>query len=326
MKSNKLLYRLFYVWLAVTLHCMGTVYLCGQDTPPRAIPVQPSEDGAHEDRSGRTVLVIDPDEPAPVIPRAIPVEPGQVEDTAELEEEVVEELVVPGRSGMDGLPINPSQPVQLNILAPKHLEILNTSKVDVFLDLRNYVLKEGGNRIHLILNNEPPIVVNDAVRPVTFERLSDGGNTVRVMVVRPDGTLLRDPEAYAMVHFYVRRRDFNNYTDPNQPYLTVNLPVEGEVGTDEMGRIAFDYIIHNVDWSNGPRYRLRYRIGSFEGFLDEQGPVFWSNLTTGRHTLQVELFDQNGQAVFGPFNRVERQFQVRQILRASPVENWTPMD
>ncbi len=314
--------RLIPTLLAVMLTVMA-LPAQEEQTPPRAVPVEETQ--PQEPSLERSVQIIEGDgQPLVTPPRAIPVETESGEAAAPAEAvgpppaEVVE--MPPGRTGTDGLPIDPMRPIEVRVLSPKPMEILPSTHVDIFLDVQNYLLKEEGNRLHVIINNDPPVEVVDAVRPLTLPRLGEGGNTVRVFAVRPDGTMIRDPKAYAMTHFYVRRRDFTNYTDPAQPYLTVNLPLTGEIETDAQGRICFDYMIHNADWQSGPSHRIRYRIGPFEGFLNEPGPVYWSNLTTGRHTLQVELFDANNQAVFGPFNTVERQFQVRQILRAVPIE------
>jgi len=277
-------------------------------------------------RETRRALVINPDgslqNPEPGtpegeatspagIPRAVPILP---QPGAEVQN------FLPGRNGMDGMPIDPSRPVRVEIIAPTTSQVLQTQTVDVFFNLQNYKLGEedsGGNRVHYILNNNPPQPVYDEIQPITYKNLSEGGHTVRVFAVRPDGTMFSNPEAYDMVHFYLRRKDFQNYTDPDQPYLTVNLPTEELVSTDEQGRIVFDYRIHHFEAE--PGLELRYKIGAFEGFLTRQGPVYWSNLATGKHKLEVELLRPNRQPAIGPFNRVEREFSVVKVRRAEPV-------
>jgi hypothetical protein len=225
----------------------------------------------------------------------------------------------PSTRGLDGLPDDPSRPVTVRIVSPRSREIIPTTLVDVFLEVENYTLKPEGNRLHVIVDNLPPVPWTDPRRPFPLKNITEGGHTVRVLAVRPDGTALRDPGAFAMVHFYVKRKDFQNYTDPQLPFLTVNLPHTGTAVLDANGRLCFDYWVHNVDFANGDSVRVHYQLDAYEGQLAEQGPVYWSNLQPGRHKLVVEMFDKSGQPVFGSFNRVEREFEVRQVLRAVPI-------
>jgi hypothetical protein len=262
--------------------------------------------------------------PEPPPPRAEVVVPAP-DETAAVAPEIAEageapaQPLVPETRGKDGLPDDPSLPVRVRIISPRPREIIPTSVVDVFLEVDNYTLTEGGNRLHVILDNGAPMPWSDVRRPFPLKNLNEGGHTVRVLAVRPDGVSLRGGEAFAMVHFYVKRKDFQNYTDPQAPFLTVNLPAEGAADLDSQGRLVFDYWVHNTDFANSG-LRLKYQLDAYEGELAEDGPVLWSNLPPGKHKLVVELFDKTGQPVFGPFNRVEREFTVRQVLRAVPVE------
>jgi len=227
--------------------------------------------------------------------------------------------VAPPDAGHDGLPANPSLPVAVRIISPLPREIIPTSVVDIFLQVDNYLLAEEGNRLHVFVDNEPPVPWFETTRPFPLKGLNQGGHTVRVLVVRPDGTSLRQPGAFAMVHFFVKRKDFQNYIDPALPFLTVNLPPTGPAALDANDRLFFDYWVHNVDFSTNPGVKLRYKLDAYEGTLAEPGPVLWANLQPGQHRLLVELFDATGQPLFGPFNRVERAFVVRQVLRAVPL-------
>jgi len=271
----------------------------GPEAPPRAEVVEP-------------VLAPEPPSAQPV-----PVPEGTEAPAAEAVP------AVPETRGRDGLPDDPAMPVRVRIVSPRSREIIPTSVVDVFLEVDNYTLAEGGNRLHVILDNGVPQPWTDVRRPFPLKNLTEGGHSVRVLAVRPDGTSIRGPEAFALVHFYVKRKDFQNYADPEGPFLTVNLPVAGEVDLDGQGRLCFDYWAHNADFAQSG-LRLKYQLDAYEGELAEEGPVYWSNLPPGRHKLVVELFDKTGQPVFGPFNRVEREFTVRQVLRAVPLVPLAP--
>jgi hypothetical protein len=266
-----------------------------QESETRPVPGDPLS--VKEQSSGDGTLVVETS-----IPQAQPVQPGDTDS----------------EPGYDGLPLDPSLPIELEILSPKSKEILGTADVDIFFNLKNYHLAEGGNRLHIVVNNGSPIIKIDVASPLTLKKLSQGGYTIRAMVVRPDGTMIQQPGCFAIVHFYVRKKDFQNYTDPKLPFLTVNLPQDGEIDMDEDERICFDYVIHNPP-SDGTSCKIFYKIEGFEGFVEQPvGPVFWSKLPPGRHKMVVELFDGKGQPVFGVFNRVERIIDVRRVLKALP--------
>lgn len=256
-------------------------------------------------------------------PRAIPVPEAEPVEPLEAREPV--EAVVPltagPEPGFSGEPLNPDLPVGIQILSPNPRQVVEGGTLDLFIELTNYRLgnpERGGNRVHVILNNRAPRVVYDIARPVTFQNLPAGGHTIRVFAAAPDGTMIRDQTAFAIRHFFMGNKDFQNYVDPSAPYLTVNLPMEGEAGTTADGMIVFDYKLHNAEVQGS--YAVRYDLsGGYTGMLSEQGPVFWSNLTPGRHRLRVEFVDSKGRLVPGPFNQIEREFVVKKVLQALPV-------
>ncbi len=241
------------------------------------------------------------------VPRAVPV----IEEPAEPVQE----------PGYDGEPLNPDLPVGLSILSPGPREVVEGNTLDLFLSLKNYALgnpERGGNRIHVILDNQPPLVVYDVARPVTFSNLTSGGHTVRAFVCRPDGTVIRDESAFAICHFFISKKDFQNYIDARSPYLTVNLPTIGTVDSTAEGMVIFDYIVHHPEVID--EFRVRYDLsGGYTGELTEQGPVYWNNFSPGKHRLKVEFLDKNGKLIPGPFNQIEREFVVQEVVRAQPV-------
>jgi len=265
----------------------------------------------------RRALIIQPDGTVSGQTEGLPPVPVAVENQSS---PIIAESSVPGSTGMDSIPIDPTRPITLQVEYPNDRQIVTSQDVDIFINLDNYKLGpqgSGGNRLHYILDNQPPQPLYDAVSPITFRNPSQGGHTIRVFAVRADGRMFRNAGAYAIRHFYVIRKDFQNYTDPAKPYLTVNLPTGAQEKTDDQGRIIFDYKLHNIQRGQG--YELRYKIGAYEGFLTQDGPVYWSNLASGKHRIEVELLKDNRQPVIGPFNQIEREFTVEKIMRAELV-------
>ncbi|MEM6821708.1 MAG: hypothetical protein AAF558_07200 [Verrucomicrobiota bacterium] len=307
-------------------YLMFSAFALAQESQPsgnyRVMPVFPGEELPDQTPTGdRSEIVIQPDGSVRVEGEAVlPQEENLVEVRPAIPVEEIESEVIADFGGMDGMPTDPTKPVQVEIISPIDKEILKSQAVDAFFTIKNYKLgpeDSNGNRIHYILDNREPQVVYDSIRPLSFKNLSQGGHTLRIYAVRPDGKMFRNPEAFAMVHFYVGRKDFQNYTDAKRPFLTVNMPKGDAITTDDDGKIVFDYMMHNVGPSDG--FEVRYKLGSYEGFLGEQGPVYWSNIATGKHKLSVELLKSGRQPVIGPFNRISRQFSVSKVMRAQPI-------
>lgn len=270
-------------------------------------PITGQVQDSEEVPAARAIPVEEAAETEPAIPRAVPVIEVPVEPAPE--------------PGHDGEPLNPDLPVGLTILSPGPREVIEGNTLDLFISLKNYALgnpERGGNRIHVIMDNQPPRIVYDIDRPVTFANLAAGGHTVRVFACRPDGTALRDESAFAICHFFIGKKDFQNYIDPRNPYLTVNLPMAGTADSTDEGMVIFDYIVHHPEQING--FRVRYDLsGGYTGELMQQGPVYWNNFSPGKHRLLVEFLDEKGKLVAGPFNQIEREFVVQEVVKAEPV-------
>ena len=187
--------------------------------------------------------------------------------------------------------------------------------VDVFVRAENYAIGEGGNRLHVILDNGSPIEHRNELKPVVLRGLAPGAHVLRVWAVKPDGKMLADPEASSRVNFYVRRKDFSNFQPSDHPYLTVNLPLDGMAFPDPEGKVWMDFRAHNVTLAK-EGYRVRFRLDGVETILSTGDPYAWSGLAEGRHRLVVELIDEDGDPVSEIFARVERTFEIPRTVKA----------
>jgi len=214
-----------------------------------------------------------------------------------------------------GAPIHPNQPVRVIVESPREGEVMPWETVDVFVRAENYAIGEGGNRLHVILDNGSPMEHGNELKPVVLHGLAPGAHVLRVVAVKPDGKMLADPEAKTRVNFYVRRKDFSNFQPEDHPYLTVNLPKDGMAFPDPEGKVWLDFRAHNVTLSK-EGYRVRYRLDGVETLLNSPEPHAWTGLAEGRHRLVVELIDEEGDPVAEMFARVERTFEIPRMVRA----------
>lgn len=214
-----------------------------------------------------------------------------------------------------GDPIRPDQPVRVVVESPKEEEIVAWETVDVFVRAENYAIGEGGNRLHVIVDNGSPVEHRHELKPVVLQGLAPGAHVLRVYAVKPDGKMLAQPEAAARVNFYVRRKDFSNFQPEDHPYLTVNLPRDGMAFPDGEGKVWLDFQAHNVMLTK-EGYRVRFRLNGIETTLPSGEPYPWSGLSEGRHRLVVELIDEDGDPVSEIFARVERTFEIPRMVKA----------
>lgn len=248
------------------------------------------------------------------VKRAEPVVPA-VRATAPHEEPVhrAERAVKPPTN--TGAAIHAGQPVGVIVESPQEGEVMPYETVDVFVRAENYAIGDGGNRLHVIVDNGSPIEHSHELKPVVLHGLAPGAHVLRVYAVKPDGKMLPDPEARARVNFYVRRKDFSNFQPEDHPYLTVNLPKNGLAFPDPEGRVWLDFRAHNVTLSK-EGYRVRFRLDGVETILNSGEPHAWTGLSEGRHRLVVELIDEEGDPVPEIFARVERTFEIPRVVKA----------
>jgi hypothetical protein len=218
--------------------------------------------------------------------------------------------------GYTGLPVDPAQPVVVHVLAPAAGAVLADNAVAVQVAVDNYALAPGGNRLRLLLDNHAPQEIDDPAKPISFANLAEGGHLLRLLAVRPDGIALANPEAFALARFSVHRRDFRNL--PTEPYLTLNLPLNGPVIPDAEGRVWLDFKVAGGALAPDG-YRVRARLDRLEKTLFTDAPTPWTNLAPGRYHLTVDLLDARGQPVPGVFNQAARVFDIDVPVKAIPL-------
>ena len=214
-----------------------------------------------------------------------------------------------------GAPIHADQPVRVVVESPQEGEVMPYETVDVFVRTENYAIGDGGNRLHVVVDNGSPIEHTNELKPVVLHGLAPGAHVLRIYAVKPDGKMLAGSDAWARVNFYVRRKDFSNFQPEDHPYLTVNLPRDGMAFLDPEGKVWLDFRAHNAALGK-EGFRVRFRLDGVETILPSGEPHAWAGLSEGRHRLVVELIDEDGDPVSEIFARVERTFEIPRMVRA----------
>ena len=205
-----------------------------------------------------------------------------------------------------------------------------------------------GNHIHVILDNQPYEAYYDLDREFELRNVSDGEHTLRVFPSRPWHESYKNQGAFQMVKFTVKSggadankpatttsgqqmsnansnvnvaptpegKDMQNSTagvvDATKPLLTYSRP-KGEYKGVEADPIMIDFWVANAQLkADGGIYRVRYSIdGGAPQYIDRWGPIWVSGWTAGKHTIKLELVDEDGGLTDnGGYNSTTREITV----------------
>lgn len=201
-----------------------------------------------------------------------------------------------------------------------------------------------GNHIHVILDNQPYEAYYNLDQEFDLRNVADGEHTLRVFPSRPWHESYKNEGAFQMVKFVVKNggaevnkpattnagqqmsnanaaatpegKEMQNSTagpvDPTKPLLTYSRP-KGEYKGADADAIMIDFWLANARLKgDGGTYRVRYSVDGGEvKYIDKWAPVWLSGWTAGKHTIKLELVDENGNPVDnGGYNSTSREITV----------------
>jgi len=207
-----------------------------------------------------------------------------------------------------------------------------------------------GNHIHVILDNQPYEAYYNLGQEFELRNVSDGEHTLRVFPSRPWHESYKNAGAFQMVKFTVRNggadttkpattnsgqpmsnanSNVNAAPKPTpegkdmpgtkagpvnaaKPLLTFSRP-KGEYKGADAEAIMIDFWLANAKLTgDGGEYRVRYSVDGGEAkYIDKWEPIWLSGWSSGKHTVKLELVDQQGNVVDnGGYNSTTREITV----------------
>jgi hypothetical protein len=211
----------------------------------------------------------------------------------------------------------------LHISAPRDGQLYKGDKVEIALDVKNWLLTPDGNHIHVIVDNEPYIAVRDASKPIDLRALvqkelghdlAEGTHTLRAFPGRGHHESVKDAGAFDVKTFHFKKKSADLKFDAKAPLLTFSRPK----GCVDLGAHALlDFFVANLKLG-AAEDRVHYSIdGTISGDIVAWTPHFIENLPEGEHRLQLTLQDANGAAIAGPYNDTARTFRVAKDCKAA---------
>jgi hypothetical protein len=222
-------------------------------------------------------------------------------------------------------------------------------KLEISGDLKGYKPHKDpqtqmGNHIHVILDNQPYEAYYNLDQEFELRNVADGEHTLRVFASRPWHESYKNSGSFQMVKFSVKNgggdntkpattntgqqmsnanaaptpegKDMQNSTagavDPAKPLLTYSRP-KGEYKGVESDPIMIDFWLANAQLKgDGGTYRVRYSVDGGEAkYIDKWAPVWLNGWTAGKHTIKLELVDEDGSVIDnGGYNSTTREITV----------------
>jgi hypothetical protein len=207
-----------------------------------------------------------------------------------------------------------------------------------------------GNHIHVILDNQPYEAYYNLDEAFELRNVADGEHTIRVFPSRPWHESYKNDGAFQMVRFTVKNggadetrpattnsgqqmsgansnsnantsatpegKDMQPTTagsvDPKKPLRTYSRP-KGEYKNADADPVMIDFWLSSGKLKDdGGEYRVRYTVdGGSPKYIDKWAPIWLLGWTAGKHTVKLELVDQNGETVDnGGYNATSRDITI----------------
>ncbi len=164
-----------------------------------------------------------------------------------------------------------------------------------------------GQHIHNIVDNEP----YTAHYETTFNKeMEEGDHVVLSFLSRSYHESLKHKGAYDLRMVTVGKPQQRMEFDLKAPHMFYSRP-KGEYVGEDARRIMLDFYLVNTDLSaNGNK--VRATINGTEFMLDKWMPHIIEGLPMGETTIKLELVNNAGAVVPGPYNSVTRTITLKE--------------
>jgi hypothetical protein len=211
----------------------------------------------------------------------------------------------------------PESQIRLNV--PPAGGVVKAGPVQFDYNLSNYELtrmtphsnaehlanSQEGQHIHNIVDNEP----YTAHYTTEFTKdLAEGDHVILSFLSRSYHESLKHKGAYDLRTVTAGNPKERMEFDVNAPHMFYSRPKGEYVGKDTE-QIMLDFYLVNTTLS-AKGNKVRATINGTEFILDRWMPYILEGLPMGDNTIKLELIDNSGSLVPGPYNSVTRTFKL----------------
>lgn len=163
-----------------------------------------------------------------------------------------------------------------------------------------------GQHIHNIVDNQP----YTAHYETSFTKdMEEGNHVVLSFLSRSYHESLKHPGAYDLRVVTVGKPAQEPDFDLKAPNMFYSRP-KGEYAGPETEQVMLDFYLVNTELSPEGN-KVRATINGTEFMLDRWMPYIMEGLPMGENTVKLELLDNSGNVLPGPYNSVERTFTLK---------------
>jgi hypothetical protein len=165
-----------------------------------------------------------------------------------------------------------------------------------------------GQHIHNIIDNEP----YTAHYETSFKKpVKDGNHVVLSFLSRSFHESLKHRQAYDLRLITVGKTTEGHTFDPTGQHMFYSRPKGDYTGPNETKKIMLDFYLVNTDLAADGN-KVRATVNGTGFMLDKWLPYIIEGLPMGESTIKLELLDNDGNVIEGPYNTVERKITLKE--------------
>jgi hypothetical protein len=175
------------------------------------------------------------------------------------------------------------------------------------VEQKDLAFSQQGQHIHHIVNNQP----YTAHYETEFNKdLAEGHYVSLSFLSRSYHEGLKHQGAHDLILFSVGSPAGSNDFDQNGQHLFYSRPKGDYTGPAETQRVMLDFYLVNTSLAADGN-KVRATINGTEFMLEHWVPYAMEGLPMGENTIKLELVDQQGNVIPGPYNTVERTINLK---------------
>lgn len=178
-------------------------------------------------------------------------------------------------------------------------------KVPFEFNIKNYPFTDGlkGFQYRIAINGSSPVSYHS---PVFQREFKTGTYRVLAYLIDEEGLALKEFGNYVDRDFTVG--DSQSFPDSDEPYMALNLPVEGQVyDVDE--DVIIDFLLIGGSLKE-EKLQFVVELNGKRHQVTELTPLNIINLAPGNHELEVKLIRTNGRELEGIFTSARRTISI----------------
>jgi len=226
----------------------------------------------------------------------------------------------------------------VKILAPAMesaiADVAKAKDATVRLEVKNWETKEGGNHVHLILDDHPYKPIYDTKLPVKLTELlppgvelAEGQHVLHAFPSRATHESVKGKGSSSMVTFWVGKKG-KPTVDYKKPHLVYSRP-KGNYNGAMAGDVLIDFYLMGTTLDKGEK--VKYTIigpnlpAPLSGEFTKWTPKVVKNLGKGEFTFKLELLDKDSKPIDGPGNSTSRTIKLDPSAPTDPHAGHAPM-